>query len=186
MRKLNRGGVWKLAKTKNFGGLVLGCIEADVCFQIRIFQHYWGSTSFKYLCTFGIPFLFFLSFFFESARPAGWGLPDGSPPQRSPVKLFRRKDKGHRKNSVYVRLPIYRCKFGQNNLKIPEKSAKLRKILSSERCEATRRVGSISKNSENCVLQKSAFDEADNERSKNVFLFCLFEWQRALWKMRIW
>ena len=37
LSKLNR---WRLLKLKNFGGLVLLCIEADFCVQIRIFQHF--------------------------------------------------------------------------------------------------------------------------------------------------
>ena len=35
----------------NFGGLVLGCIEANLCDQIFIFQHFSRSTRLTYLCT---------------------------------------------------------------------------------------------------------------------------------------
>ena len=39
------------AKSPNFRGLVLFCIEADFCIQIRILQHFSRSTRFKNLCT---------------------------------------------------------------------------------------------------------------------------------------
>ena len=35
----------------SFGGLVLGCINADFCVQILIFQHFSRSTGFAYLRT---------------------------------------------------------------------------------------------------------------------------------------
>ena len=35
----------------NFGGLVLGCIEADFCNQIFILQHFSRSTRLSFLCT---------------------------------------------------------------------------------------------------------------------------------------
>ena len=37
--------------TPNFGRLVLFCIEADFCVQIRILQHFSRSTRFANLCT---------------------------------------------------------------------------------------------------------------------------------------
>ena len=39
------------AKSPNFRGLVLFCIKADFCDQIRIFQHFSKSTRFGNLCT---------------------------------------------------------------------------------------------------------------------------------------
>ena len=39
------------AKSPNFRGLVLFCIEADFCTQIRIFQHFSRTTRFAILCT---------------------------------------------------------------------------------------------------------------------------------------
>ena len=39
------------AKSPNFRGLVLFCIEADFCTQIRIFQHFSRTTRFALLCT---------------------------------------------------------------------------------------------------------------------------------------
>ena len=39
------------AKSPNFSGLVLFCIEADFCIQIRIFQHFSRTTRFAILCT---------------------------------------------------------------------------------------------------------------------------------------
>ena len=39
------------AKSPNFRGLVLFCIEADLCIQIRIFQHFSRTTRFAILCT---------------------------------------------------------------------------------------------------------------------------------------
>ena len=39
------------AKLSNFRGLVLFCIEADFCVQIRIFQHFSRSTRLAFLCT---------------------------------------------------------------------------------------------------------------------------------------
>ena len=39
------------AKLSNFRGLVLFCIEADFCVQIRIFQHFSRSTRLTFLCT---------------------------------------------------------------------------------------------------------------------------------------
>ena len=41
----------KIKKVRNFGGLVLFCIEADFYVQIRILQHFSRSTRFKNLCT---------------------------------------------------------------------------------------------------------------------------------------
>ena len=38
-------------KSPNFRGLVLFCIEADFCTQIRIFQHFSRTTRFAILCT---------------------------------------------------------------------------------------------------------------------------------------
>ena len=40
--------------SRNFGGLVLVCIEADFCDQGIILQHFSRSTRFAILCTFGI------------------------------------------------------------------------------------------------------------------------------------
>ena len=37
-----------------FGGLVLGCIEADVCKQVCVLRHLLNSTRFAHLCIFGI------------------------------------------------------------------------------------------------------------------------------------
>jgi len=45
-----RGGQG-LAGWPNFGGLVLGCIEADFCKPILILQHFPRSTRFAYFCT---------------------------------------------------------------------------------------------------------------------------------------
>ena len=42
-------------KLKNFGGLVLFCIDADFCVQILILQHFSRTTRFAILCTFGTP-----------------------------------------------------------------------------------------------------------------------------------
>ena len=39
------------AKSPNFRGLVLFCIEADFCTQIRILQHFSRTTRFAILCT---------------------------------------------------------------------------------------------------------------------------------------
>ena len=39
------------AKSPNFRGLALFCIEADFCTQIRIFQHFSRSTRFSHFCT---------------------------------------------------------------------------------------------------------------------------------------
>ena len=39
------------AKSPNFRGLVLFCIKADFCTQIRIFQHFSRTTRFAILCT---------------------------------------------------------------------------------------------------------------------------------------
>ena len=39
------------AKSSNFPGLVLCCINADLCDQILIFQHFSRSTRFAILCT---------------------------------------------------------------------------------------------------------------------------------------
>ena len=39
------------AKSPNFRGLVLFCIEADFCTQIRIFQHFSRTTRIAILCT---------------------------------------------------------------------------------------------------------------------------------------
>ena len=39
------------AKSRNFRGLVLFCIEADFCTQIRILQHFSRTTRFAILCT---------------------------------------------------------------------------------------------------------------------------------------
>ena len=36
---------------QNFERLILGCIDADFCNQIVIFQHFSRSTKFTYFCT---------------------------------------------------------------------------------------------------------------------------------------
>ena len=53
-----------------------------------------------------IAFFFLSSFSFWTMNPAGWELPVGSPPQRSPVKSVRRKDKGHRKMRTTPRVSM--------------------------------------------------------------------------------
>ena len=45
------GGVGSRAGWSNFGRLVLSCIDADFCVQIRILQHFSRSTRFAILCT---------------------------------------------------------------------------------------------------------------------------------------
>ena len=45
------GGVDSRADWSNFGRLVLSCINADFCVQIRIFQHFSRSTRFAHFCT---------------------------------------------------------------------------------------------------------------------------------------
>ena len=47
---VGRGGGGRQAG-QNFGGLVLGCIEAKFCNQILIFQRFLRSTRFSILCT---------------------------------------------------------------------------------------------------------------------------------------
>ena len=45
------GGGYCLLASANFGGLVLGCIEADFCVQILILQYFSRSTRFTLLRT---------------------------------------------------------------------------------------------------------------------------------------
>ena len=45
------GGGWCLLASASFGGLVLGCINADLCKQIFILQHFSTSTRFTHFCT---------------------------------------------------------------------------------------------------------------------------------------
>ena len=40
---------------RNFGGLVIGCIDSYDSEKRRIFQHFSRSTRFAFFCTFGIP-----------------------------------------------------------------------------------------------------------------------------------
>ena len=49
--RLMTGGWYRLLASANFGGLVLGCINADFCVQILILQRFSRSTRLSHLCT---------------------------------------------------------------------------------------------------------------------------------------
>ena len=57
------------SKWSNFRGLVLGCINADCCIKVRIFQHFRDLQNF--LCTIPVCFDFswFLDIFLQNSAP---------------------------------------------------------------------------------------------------------------------
>ena len=91
------------AKSPNFRGLVLFCIEADFCTQIRILQHFSRTTRFAMLCTAPISkfeqnFVKLSRIFAQNSAKIRYFCNDFFFPTDAIERERERKDEGHRKN----------------------------------------------------------------------------------------